>query len=120
MNDELVKIIRNCANNSAPCHDCEMSSDPGCIDTLLRQAAGVIEELSAFRERINHIHAIQYLYYYGDHAVQEQVAYFDDREIGEDEVSMLIKVDYYDPRVAVLTRKQAEKVFGFKWIEQKP
>lgn len=118
MNEKLVNTLRSCASNPAPCKSCHLFTDDSCTDTLLRQAAGTIEELSEFRERMNHIFAVQYLFYYSEHVVQERVAYFNDTEIQEDEVGRVIHDDFYDSRVVVMPRVQAEKVFGYKWIEK--
>ena len=75
-----------------------------------------IAGLANFRERMDNIKAVQYRRYYSEHVFQELVAYFDDRKISDDEVENAIRLDSYDSRVAVMTRTQAEKVFGFKWV----
>lgn len=74
-----------------------------------------IAGLANFRERMDHIKAVQYRRYYSEHVFQDVVAYFDDRKINDDEVENAIRLDSYDSRVAVMPRIQAEKVFGFKW-----
>lgn len=111
MYEELVKKQRE----KAECFDYDGRPDIACD---YEEAADAIEELSEFRERMNHIFAVQYLFYYSEHVVQERVAYFNDTEIQEDEVGRVIHDDFYDPRVVVMARVQAEKVFGYKWIEK--
>ena len=44
--DELVKRLKNCATQAAPCKTCDMTEDGSCSDTLMKQAADAIEELS--------------------------------------------------------------------------
>lgn len=56
MYDELVKRLKNCATQAAPCLACDMTDDGSCIETLMKQAADAIEELSAFREHITDGH----------------------------------------------------------------
>lgn len=75
-----------------------------------------IADLVNFRECMDRIKAVQYRRYYSEHVFQELVAYFNDRKISDDEVENAIRLDSYDSRVAVMTRTQAEKVFGFKWL----
>ena len=115
MNDNLISTLRGCASKPAPCNNCDLFTDDCCTDTLLRKAADVIEELTRFRERMDNIKAVQFVYHYGDNKTQEMVGYFDVREINEDEVLKLINTDRYNPRVTIMTRRQAELVFGFKW-----
>ena len=43
---ELVGRLRNCATQAAPCKICDMIEDRSCSDTLMKQAADAIEELS--------------------------------------------------------------------------
>ena len=43
--DELVKRLRNCATEAAPCKTCDMTEDGSCTNTLMKQAADAIEEL---------------------------------------------------------------------------
>lgn len=50
MFDNLVKCLRNCATNTAPCNTCNLIEDDSCSDTLMKQAADAIEELSRQRE----------------------------------------------------------------------
>lgn len=47
MYDELLKRLRNCATQAAPCKTCDLIEDGSCSDTLMKQAADAIEELSA-------------------------------------------------------------------------
>lgn len=42
--DELIKRLRNCATQTAPCKTCDMTEDGSCTDTLMKQAADAIEE----------------------------------------------------------------------------
>ena len=44
MYDELVKRLKNCATQAAPCLTCDMTDDGSCIETLMKQAADAIEE----------------------------------------------------------------------------
>ena len=46
MYDELVKRLRNCSTQAAPCKTCDMTEDGSCSDTLMKQASDAIEELS--------------------------------------------------------------------------
>lgn len=46
MHDELVKQLRNCATQAAPCNTCGLIEDSSCSDTLMKQAADAIEELN--------------------------------------------------------------------------
>lgn len=46
MYEELVKRLRNCSTEAAPCKTCDMTEDGSCSDTLMKQAADAIEELS--------------------------------------------------------------------------
>lgn len=46
MYDETVKRLKNCATQAAPCLTCDMTDDGSCIETLMKQAADAIEELS--------------------------------------------------------------------------
>ena len=48
MYDELVKRLKNCATQAAPCLTCDMTDDGSCIETLMKQAADAIEELTGF------------------------------------------------------------------------
>lgn len=43
--DELVKRLRNCATQAAPCRTCGLIEDGSCSDTLMKQAADAIEKL---------------------------------------------------------------------------
>lgn len=45
MYDELVKRLKNCATQAAPCLTCDMTDDGSCIETMMKQAADAIEEL---------------------------------------------------------------------------
>ena len=45
---DLIKLLRNCAENAAPCDDCGLAADHSCSDTLMKQAADAIEELSSW------------------------------------------------------------------------
>ena len=47
---ELVKLLRNCAVNAAPCNDCSLAADYSCSDTLMKKAADAIEELLAWNK----------------------------------------------------------------------
>ena len=47
MHDELIKRLRNCATQAAPCKTCDMMENVSCTDTLMKQAADAIEELKA-------------------------------------------------------------------------
>ena len=47
--DELIKRLRNCATQAAPCKTCDMLDDGSCSDTLMKQAADAIEELSMIK-----------------------------------------------------------------------
>ena len=47
MYEGLVKRLRNCATQAAPCKTCDMTEDGSCSDTLMKQAADAIEELQA-------------------------------------------------------------------------
>ena len=51
MYDELVKRLKNCATQAAPCLTCDMTDDGSCIETLMKQAADAIEELTKESER---------------------------------------------------------------------
>lgn len=46
MYDDHVKRLRNCATRSAPCKTCDLYGDTCCTDTLMKQAADAIVELS--------------------------------------------------------------------------
>ena len=46
MYDKLIRQLRNCAIESAPCKACDMVNDDSCTDGLMKQAADAIEELS--------------------------------------------------------------------------
>lgn len=46
MYDKLIRQLRNCAIESAPCKACDMVNDDSCTDGLMKQAADSIEELS--------------------------------------------------------------------------
>lgn len=62
MYDELVKRLRNCATQAAPCLACDMTDDGSCIETLMKQAADVIEATNR-REtpmKITEIHVDEY------------------------------------------------------------
>lgn len=48
MYDETVKRLKNCATQAAPCLTCDMTDDGSCIETLMKQAADAIEELTGF------------------------------------------------------------------------
>lgn len=48
MYDETVKRLKNCATQAAPCLTCDMTDDGSCIETLMKQAADTIEELTGF------------------------------------------------------------------------
>lgn len=48
MYDELAKRLKNCATQAAPCLTCDMTDDGSCIETLMKQAADAIEELTGF------------------------------------------------------------------------
>ena len=48
MYDELVKRLRNCSTEAAPCKTCGMTEDGSCSDTLMKQAADAIEKLTAY------------------------------------------------------------------------
>ncbi len=50
--EELVKRLRNCATEAAPCNTCDMIHDGSCSDTLMKQAADAIEELSRENESL--------------------------------------------------------------------
>ena len=50
MYEDLVKRLRNCAIEAAPCKTCNMAEDGSCTDTLMKQAADAIEELIAERD----------------------------------------------------------------------
>lgn len=52
MNDELVKRLRNCATQAAPCDACGLIGDISCSDNLMKQAADAIEELSRENESL--------------------------------------------------------------------
>lgn len=51
MYDELVKRLKNCATQAAPCLTCDMTDDGSCIETLMKQAADAIEELQAAEKK---------------------------------------------------------------------
>lgn len=51
--DELIKRLRNCATQAAPCKTCDMIEDGSCSDTLMKQAADAIEELSRDLDNMN-------------------------------------------------------------------
>lgn len=53
MYDELVKRLKNCATQAAPCLTCDMTDDGSCIETLMKQAADAIEELSRDLDSMN-------------------------------------------------------------------
>lgn len=53
MYDELVKRLRNCSTQAAPCKTCDMTEDGSCSDTLMKQAADAIEELSEDNTALN-------------------------------------------------------------------
>lgn len=50
MYGNLVRWLRNCATQAAPCKNCEMIVDACCTDTLMEQAADAIEELVCYAE----------------------------------------------------------------------
>ena len=50
MYDGLIKRLRNCATEAAPCNTCDYIVDGSCTDTLMKQAADAIEELIAERD----------------------------------------------------------------------
>ena len=52
MYDELVKRLRNFSTQAAPCKTCDMTEDGSCSDTLMKQAADAIEELSRAKEEL--------------------------------------------------------------------
>lgn len=54
MYDKLIRQLRNCAIESAPCKACDMVNDGSCTDGLMKQAADAIEELSAVVESYRH------------------------------------------------------------------
>ena len=45
MYNKLIRQLRNCAIESAPCKACDMVNDDSCTDRLMKQAADAIEEL---------------------------------------------------------------------------
>ena len=47
MHEDLIKRLRNCATQAAPCKTCDMAEDGFCSDTLMKQAADAIETLYA-------------------------------------------------------------------------
>jgi len=47
MYNKLIRQLRNCAIESAPCKACDMVNDDSCTDRLMKQAADAIEELQA-------------------------------------------------------------------------
>lgn len=51
MYDELIKRLKNCATQAAPCKTCDLVEDGSCSDTLMKQAADAIEELSAAEKK---------------------------------------------------------------------
>ena len=51
--DELIKRLRNCATQAAPCKTCDMMENVSCTDTLMKQAADAIEELSQDLDSMN-------------------------------------------------------------------
>ena len=53
MYDELVKRLKNCATQAAPCLTCDMTDDGSCIETLMKQAADAIGELSRDLDSMN-------------------------------------------------------------------
>lgn len=110
MHEEFVKKLRNR-------RVCIMQT--GGLDDmpLLMEASDVIEELSSFHERMDHICAIQYMWCNGPYLMGEMVAYFDDRNITEDEARATVYSDTYDPRIVSMYRAQAEQVFGYKWLD---
>lgn len=46
MYDSLIKRLRNCATEATPCNTCDYIVDGSCTDTLMKQAADAIEELT--------------------------------------------------------------------------
>lgn len=50
--DELAERLRNCATQAAPCKTCDMTEDGSCSDTLMKQAADAIKELSKLNAEI--------------------------------------------------------------------
>lgn len=110
MNKELVRKLKNrriCIMQTGGLEDMP----------LLREAADTIQELSDFRERMDHIRAIQYMWCNGPYLMGEMVAYYDDRNITEDEAREAVHSGSFDPRVVSIFRTQAEQVFGYKWRE---
>ena len=48
--DELAETLRNCASRCGPCTNCKMKEDLSCTDTLMAQAADVIDNLREERK----------------------------------------------------------------------
>lgn len=78
---------------------------------------GSYEKLLEFKMRMDHIKAMQFKWYNGPYMMGEMVAYFDVRQISEDEVKKIIHEGMYDDRVVTVYRGQAEKVFGYNWLD---
>ena len=55
MYDELVRRLINCATQAAPCKTCDMAEDGSCSDTLMKQAADAIEEMSSYVRQIEEL-----------------------------------------------------------------
>ena len=55
MYEELVKRLRNCATQPAPCNTCDLAEDGSCSDTQMKQSADAIEELSAYVRQIEEL-----------------------------------------------------------------
>ena len=53
MYDELVKRLRNCSTEAAPCKTCDMTEDGSCSDTLMKQAADAIENMSEAYDKLS-------------------------------------------------------------------
>ena len=55
MYDELIKRLRNCATQAAPCLACDMTDDGSCTETLMKQAADAIEFLQTYKVAFENI-----------------------------------------------------------------
>ena len=49
MYEDLIRKLRNCSSEAAPCRTCEMMENNHCTDDLMREAADAIELLESFR-----------------------------------------------------------------------
>ena len=119
---EMLLNLRDAIpHKCACCVGCELEeAGGGCDEGFLLstdRAREYISSLVAFRERMDHIKAIQYVAQFGN-VSEDMVAYFDDRKISEKEVLEYITTSSpvcYNSKIVCINRDYAENVFGYKW-----